>query len=769
MDFDYTLEPGRKLDKIPKVINENKPIISIITPFYSGQEYIEQLANSILNQTYPYFEWLIINDGIKDDDSLKLLEKIKKMDSRIKVFHKENSGLAATRDYGASLASECTKYLFFIDDDDLMEKTYLECAYFTLETNPYAAFAYADCVGFGTQNYTWSKWFNLKEEKKANMLVATALIRKDIFLSLGGYGTREKGINEDWVFWMKLFSKGYFPVRMSYYAFWYRRKEQGELNKSKGKKNQKKTRKLLNENIKNIKKNVEAIQYPNASYDWNDAFDVNIDNLILPKYEDNKKIKILMIIPWITMGGADKFNLNLISNIDHEKYEFIVVTTDPGINKWRQKLEQSASIVYDLTSFLDRKYWHLFIANIIKARNIDIIFNTNSTYGYEILPYLKGEFSNIPIMDYIHMEEWYNRNGGYSRDSSAVSSVISRTLTCNKNSERILHEYFKRDKEKLNTVYIGVDEKQFDPKKYDAKQLKKKYMIEEDKFIINFICRIDTQKRPLLFVEIIKELYNRNKDFIVLVAGDGPLLNIVKSKCKHYNLDNNVRFLGAVKNTQEIYAISDLSLNCSIKEGLALTSYESLSMGVPVISSDVGGQRELIDETVGAVVPCLQKESEIEDFNYSKEEVNSYVDEIIKVIDKKDKYKNNSRKKILSGFTYDQMIENMDKEFQNVLKSKPINISCNKDICIELINLYLLADTKRYEYMCDVFNKQLFGMEHYKKGCTTSKTKLFIIKLVKKLRLEEEAKLVRDIFKNIARLIKRIIKRFIKLFRVGSE
>ena len=42
-------------------------------------------------------------------------------------------------------------------------------------------------------------------------------------------------------------------------------------------------------------------------------------------------------------------------------------------------------------------------------------------------------------------------------------------------------------------------------------------------------------------------------------------------------------------------------------------------MGVPVISSDVGGQRELIDETVGAVVPCLQKESEIEDFNYSKE------------------------------------------------------------------------------------------------------------------------------------------------------
>ena len=111
----------------------------------------------------------------------------------------------------------------------------------------------------------------------------------------------------------------------------------------------------------------------------------------------------------------------------------------------------------------------------------------------------------------------------------------------------------------------------------------------------------------------------------------------------------------------------------------------------------------------------------------------------------------------------------MDKEFESLLKEKPINnIPSNKDICLELLNQFLLGDIKRYQYMCEIFNKEIFGMEHYKKGCTTSKTKLFIIRLIKKLNLEEEAKIIRDIFKDIIKLLKKIARKIINLFK-GSE
>ena len=61
-----------------------KPIISIITPFYNAEEYIEETAKSLLSQTFTNFEWIIVDDGSKKQAKEKLRE-IEKMDSRIKV------------------------------------------------------------------------------------------------------------------------------------------------------------------------------------------------------------------------------------------------------------------------------------------------------------------------------------------------------------------------------------------------------------------------------------------------------------------------------------------------------------------------------------------------------------------------------------------------------------------------------------------------------------------------------------------------------------
>ena len=126
MNFDYSLEPGLVLNKKVEVVNKIEPQITIITPFYNTKkEILEKTANSILNQTYPYFEWLIIDDGSHDKESLEGLNQISKMDDRIKIMHKENQGLAQTRDYGARKACESSKYLLFIDYDDELSSTFV--------------------------------------------------------------------------------------------------------------------------------------------------------------------------------------------------------------------------------------------------------------------------------------------------------------------------------------------------------------------------------------------------------------------------------------------------------------------------------------------------------------------------------------------------------------------------------------------------------------------------------------------------------------------
>lgn len=752
--FDYKLEPGKERKMIKFEETEFKPKITIITAYYNGHKYIDQTINSVLNQTFPFWEWIIVNDGSTNEESINKLKEIEKIDKRIKVLSKENSGLAATRDYGAYKSDKNSEYLFFLDDDDLIHPTYLECAYATLQTNKEAAWAYTDVVNFEGMEFKWIKWFDSEVEKKENLLVATALIRKKDFFEVNGYELREKAVNEDWNLWLKLLAVEKRPVRMNFDGFWYRRKKEGsELQRSK--ENINRALEIVRDTGKKIKKDVEAIQYPKQDYDWEEI--IELMDIPDAKKIDDGKINILMMIPWMITGGADKFNLDLISRIDKDRFNIIIVTTQPSTNPWRQEFDNQA-IVYDLTTFLDKKYWIAFIKHLIVQYNIHIIFNTNSFIGYAMIPYLKAKYPEIPIMDYVHMEEWYNRAGGYSRDSSAVSSCIDKTLVCNKNSEKILVNYFKRNPNEVETVYIGVDENKFNPEKYSKEEILRDFKIEnpDKKYIISYICRISEQKRPLLLMEILKELKEKRKDFICVIAGDGPMLDKVKKMIRKYDLQDFIILLGNIKETEKVYKISDMTINCSIKEGLALTAYESLSMGVPVVTADVGGQAELVNADVGKVVPCLQQEKEIRNFNYQEEEINSYVEAINEVLDNLEKYKANCRKRILDGFTINHMVENMEKQFENVLQNKNTEkvetgyvLQKAMDICKELITKGYVALKGEYEWLCNQVNIEYFGQIRGNAESSydyfetpIGKFRLKMIAITKKLHIYEQIKII---------------------------
>ena len=506
---------------------------------------------------------------------------------------------------------------------------------------------------------------------------------------------------------------------MSYYGQWYRRKENGELKRAK--ENQKKSKEIIEKTASKVTKIVNAVQYPKQDYNY-DLIPDTVDSIKLPKIKTSNKINILMFFPWMITGGADRFNLSLINGLDKEKYNVIVILTEPNKNVLRQEFEKHA-IVYDLTSFIDQKYWLAFVNYIIEKEDINVIFNSNSKFGYYVLPYLKARYSKLPIIDYIHMEEWYNRNGGYSRYSSMLDSIIDKTLVCNENSKNILQEHFGRREEDIKTVYVGVDEDEFDPAKYNKEKLLEKYSLDKNKHILSYICRISEQKRPILLLEIINKLKEVRKDFKVLVVGEGNLLSKMKAKAKELNLDDYIQFLGNIEQTEGIYKISDLTINCSIKEGIALTSYESLSMGVPIVSSNVGGQAELIDENTGILITCRQNEKDIYKEEYNQEEVNDFTNAIVEILNNLDKYKENCRKRILDNFTLKSMIKNMSKIIEDVYKepsNEKINngedLKNNINITKEFITINMMNDKIEYEWECKEYEKKVYGIAYSKEG-----------------------------------------------------
>lgn len=91
--------------------------ISVIVPVYNAAKYLDECIQSIIKQTYPDLEILIIDDG-STDNSREICERYKN-DTRLRVISKENGGVSDARNLGLSIASG--KYITFVDADDVLE------------------------------------------------------------------------------------------------------------------------------------------------------------------------------------------------------------------------------------------------------------------------------------------------------------------------------------------------------------------------------------------------------------------------------------------------------------------------------------------------------------------------------------------------------------------------------------------------------------------------------------------------------------------------
>ena len=101
----------------------NMPTVSIIVPVYNSERYISDCINSILKQTFPDFELLLIDDG-SQDNSLGICQEFGKKDSRIRIIHKENGGVSSARNLG--LDEAIGDIIMFSDSDDTVSETWCE-------------------------------------------------------------------------------------------------------------------------------------------------------------------------------------------------------------------------------------------------------------------------------------------------------------------------------------------------------------------------------------------------------------------------------------------------------------------------------------------------------------------------------------------------------------------------------------------------------------------------------------------------------------------
>lgn len=123
----------------------NSIIISIITPVYKVEKYIERCLDSIQNQIFTNWECILVDDGSPDNSGL-ICDKYVQKDDRFKVIHVNNGGVSKARNIGMKQA--IGKWVTFVDSDDFMDIRFLEDLYAPCKSDEDIDFVHAGCVNY---------------------------------------------------------------------------------------------------------------------------------------------------------------------------------------------------------------------------------------------------------------------------------------------------------------------------------------------------------------------------------------------------------------------------------------------------------------------------------------------------------------------------------------------------------------------------------------------------------------------------------------------
>jgi glycogen(starch) synthase len=197
-------------------VSRRVPLVSVIIPYYRMAQYVTDTVESVISQTYPRLEVIIVNDGSTGDDDWILAEIATRMP--VRVIAQLNAGLGAARNFGISQARG--RFVLPLDPDDMLHPSFVQRAVDVMAANPSAAYVTPwtryvseDGVPLSVPDIGYQPLGNAAREVLRNNVAGTAiaLLRSWLF-DAGFVYSQELTSYEDWQLYQELHAAGQFGI-----------------------------------------------------------------------------------------------------------------------------------------------------------------------------------------------------------------------------------------------------------------------------------------------------------------------------------------------------------------------------------------------------------------------------------------------------------------------------------------------------------------------------------------------------------------------------
>jgi glycosyltransferase involved in cell wall biosynthesis len=342
-------------------------------------------------------------------------------------------------------------------------------------------------------------------------------------------------------------------------------------------------------------------------------------------------IRILHVFGRLNRGGAETMIMNLYRNIDRSliQFDFVVHTSEEC--DFDSEIYSLGGRVHRLPKytvknhFYYKKAWKNFFEsnpnyNIIHGHvrsTASIYLKISKKYGLKTISHSHSTSSGTGF-------------------SAMVKSVLQLSI---KNSADYLFACSQEAGEwlfghkacKQYNFYIlknAINARDFIFNSLKRSKIRKELGVE-DKVVIGHVGRFHSSKNHEFIIDVFKEMYDLNKNFSLLLVGDGELRHLIEKKIARLNLSGNVILVGSSSKVNELLQAFDVFMFPSLYEGLGISVIEAQAAGLPCIVSDKVPSEAIITDLVSTLPISALKQDWVNELS-----------RLIKVSKRRDTYKN---------------------------------------------------------------------------------------------------------------------------------
>lgn len=306
--------------------------------------------------------------------------------------------------------------------------------------------------------------------------------------------------------------------------------------------------------------------------------------------EKNEPIRVAQIIGKWLGGGVESVVMNYYRHIDRTKIQFDFICDEDSTNIPYEEIEKMGGRVILIPPYQKIFKYHKKLKEVLKSGGYKIVHSHINTLS--VFSLFAAKCAGVPVR-IAHSHSTTNKKEKKKNLLKQILRPFSKVfatdyMCCSELAGRWLFGNKEYDNGNVYLLNNAIDLDKF---KYDEEKRKKKRKelnIEDDTLVIGHVGRFVEQKNHRFLIDIFNEVHKQKENSILLLAGQGPLMEEMKEKVKILGLEKNVMFLGQRSDINELYQAMDLLLFPSLYEGLGMVVVEAQISGLPcVVSTEI--------------------------------------------------------------------------------------------------------------------------------------------------------------------------------------